>query len=102
MGIIELTKYQYETLNIAANGPTRVFAVLFDSAKDSEEKAKRLRQDMREAGELIGLGLAEDVSEHFKESIASMQINDDRGLAVYAITDLGVKMFENLDKRTVN
>jgi hypothetical protein len=102
MSILELTKYQFDTLNTAANGPTRVFVVIYDSVKDSDEKAKRLRQDMREIGELEGLGLVMNVSKDFQESIAQSRINNDREFGVYAITEAAYKMFEGFEQRTVN
>ena len=102
MSILELSKYQYDTLNTAANGPTRVFVVMYDSPTDSEEKAKRLRQDMREIGELEGLGYVQNVSKDFQESIAQSRINSNREFGVFAITEVGFKMFEDFESRTVN
>jgi hypothetical protein len=102
MSIMELTKYQFDTLNMAANGPTKVFVVMYDSPKDSEEKAKRLRQDMREIGELEGLGYVTDVSKEFQESISQSRINNNREFGVFAITEVGYKMFEGFEGRTVN
>ena len=102
MSILELTKYQFDTLNQAANGETKVFVVMYESKRDSDEKSKRIRQDMREVGELFALGLVDDVSKDFKESIAQSRINNDREFGVYAITKPGMLMFEGFEARRVN
>jgi hypothetical protein len=100
--IQELSKYQFDTLNRAANGDTRVFIVLFPSTQDSDEKQAEFRKDMRDVGELIGMGLIEDVSETFKESIAASKLNANREYGVYVITELGIRMFQGFEGRRVN
>jgi hypothetical protein len=102
MSTYELTQFQYDTLVVAANGGQKVFALLFDAPMDSQEKGQMFRQQMREIGELIGLELVEDVSYRFKSDIEMSKINNNREYGVYAITPIGVQMFEGIEQRVVN
>lgn len=100
--MIGLTAFQYKTLDNAANGTSKVFVVLKPSSKDSEDKQKNHLKDVTEIEQLVGLGLAEDVSGSFNESIQMSKLNDDRDFKVFTITELGTKMFLDCDKRLVN
>lgn len=100
--MIELSEFQYKTLNDAANGTSKAFVVLSPSPKDSEEKQKNRLRDIAEAQQLVDFGFVSDVSNNFNESIQMSKLNNDREFKVYAITELGIKMFLDCDKRLVN
>ena len=100
--MIELSKFQYKTLNDAANGDSRAFVVLQPSPKDSEEKRNNHLKDIEESEQLVTLGLVEDVSSRFKDSIQMAKLNSDREFKVYVISELGQKMFGECEKRLVN
>ena len=100
--MIELSEFQYKTLNDAANGDSKAFIVLHPSPSDSPEKKASHEKDVQAASQLVIIGLAEDVSAKFKDSIEMSKINSNREFQVLIITDIGLKMFTDCDKRLVN
>jgi len=92
--IYELTKLQTAVLTKAAIGGNRVFAVLEPNEEiDTPSHAQQLTKELQEFKELLPLGLVEDVSKDFTESIAVSKLNNKRGFIVLALTEAGYLMF---------
>ena len=82
----------------AASGKTTIFAVLTPNPEiDSPETLKRLTTEEQSLLDFIGLGLAEDRSSDFSETIVKCTIDTKRSYRVLALTKVGQLMFDYCD-----
>ena len=96
--IYKLSTLQVAVLRRAASGKTTVFAVLTPNPEiDNPEAMKRLKQEERSFLDFIKLGLAEDRSADFSETITKCKIDTKRTYRVLALTKAGQLMFDYCD-----
>ena len=101
--IYELTKFQTENLVRAANGGSIVFAVMKPSEKDSPEKKAKFEGNLAEMMDLVRIGLLEDISPDFTESIKACELNNDgRSIAIVKLTTHAQLMFADAGHRSIN
>lgn len=100
--IYELNKSQFDLLSISTNGGNIVFAIIEPNEDDPPDKRKKLNDEMQQMKDLINIGLVEDVTHKFKDTIQVAKINNNRDVKVVAVTTLGVKLFRNHGNRTIN
>lgn len=92
--IYELNPLQYAVLRKAALEGNRTFAVLEPSETlDEPVRRARLADELRQMEDLVAIGLTEDISADFTESIAVCKRSNKRGYKVHALTDAGFLMF---------
>jgi hypothetical protein len=101
--IYELSKQQLAVLRQAASGDTSVFAVLTPNpAIDQPSILHKLQEDEKQLLDFLELGLAEDISDKFKEPIAICVHENKRSYRVLALTEAGKLMFNYCDDPKCN
>jgi hypothetical protein len=102
MGIPQLNKSQVTTLMDLANGMGAFSQAIPDPKLDLAADYEAAMETVRDNEQMLILGLIRDITDQCGDKLAIMYSMTSRLFRVFQITDVGQKMFEGSDKRTVH
>lgn len=100
--IPQLSVYQYGLLCHTASASVPIFLLPMPALKDRPSQRYKLQARANEVKSLVAMGLMEDASEEFKDSIADQFEHTGRTFRVYGMTAHGYLLFKNCDDRAAN
>ena len=101
MSFPQLNASQVETLMDMANGLGAFSQVVPDPKKDLAADYEAAMEIVRDNEQLVILGLINDITDQCGDKLATMYAMTDRLFRVYQITDVGQRMFQGVEKRTI-
>lgn len=101
--ITELSKYQFDMMDMMANAPAaRVLSLLHPREDDSTQRYKELNDQHEQLKALVDLGLVRDVSGQYQLIREAARNQHGRDLSMFELTSIGQQMFEDYGKRKAN
>ena len=101
MAIPQINASQVTTIMDMANGLGAFAQAVPDPKKDTKETYDAAMEVVRDNEQLVILGLIKDITDQCGDKLATMYAMADRLFRVYQITEVGQKMFQGVEKRTI-
>lgn len=100
--IPQLSAYQYGLLTHTASADVPIFLLPKPIPADIPSRRFRLKARQNELLSLVAMGLMEDASDEFRESIREQYRSTGRKYKVYGLTEVGYHLFHGHEHRSVN
>lgn len=99
--ILELSAYQYGLLIHTASAQVPIFLLPKPVQTDRPAQRFKLKARQNEILSLVAMGLVEDASDEFRESIREATENTGRKYKVYGLTEVGYHLFNDHEQRSI-
>lgn len=100
--IPQLSIYQYGLLAHTASAPVPIFLLPRPNRTDNHSQRYKMLARRAEVMSLIAMGLMEDASEEFAETVKEHAANTGCKFEVYGMTEQGYLLFKNCKDRAAN
>lgn len=100
--IPQLSAYQYGLLTHTASATVPIFLLPKPLQTDIPSQRFKLKARQNEILSLVAMGLVEDASDEFRDSIREQHEATGRKYKVYGLTEVGYHLFHGHGQRSVN
>lgn len=97
-----ITSYQFDVLCQTAQATVPILLMAHARHEDKPSLQRELLEKHSAVEELVVLGLAEDVSDEFVDTIRDHAQRTGRRFSVYGLTENGYLLFKDCEVRTTN
>ena len=101
MSFPQLNASQVTLLTDMANGVGAFSHVVPDPKLDTKQDYDKYMEDIRDEEQLVILGLIKEITDQCGDKLAQMFAMTNRMFRVYQITEVGQKMFQGVEQRTI-